>query len=287
MDPNHKDTQITHVDFSQQAIEKAVVKHTLTKPLPLYSIFGGTGGLLFSWITAPVLPGLAGLIAGAAGISVLVGAGACGWNYLFRRQSIAGEYIQYLHEQMAAKRLHDLEMLKHQLYKFLEIPGEDQYAEQAIQQFEHIKIRSEEFSELLQNKLNIGELTFSRYLGAVEQVALSIIDNIRQILNTLKSVSHIDERYIDDRLQKLNALPEKKHADIEEEKTLFQRQKLRRDQLDKVNELLTYNEQAMTEFDKLTVAVSDMKTDSPLAKSDLETSISDLQQLAQRAKIYR
>jgi uncharacterized protein YPO0396 len=73
-------------------------------------------------------------------------------------------------------------------------------------------------------------------------------------------------------------------ADKEEVETLQLRAKIRNEQMDRVNELLTINEKAMTELDKTTSAIANIKKTNNRASIDLESALKDLEELAGRAE---
>ena len=50
-------------------------------------------------------------------------------------------------------------------------------------------------AEILREKLNAGELTYSRYVAMAEQVFLSGLDFLKEAAMSLKSISKIDPDY--------------------------------------------------------------------------------------------
>jgi hypothetical protein len=67
-------------------------------------------------------------------------------------------------------------------------------------------------------------------------------------------------------------------------KTLQDRMTLRNSQLDSVNTLLTFNENAITEFDRVNAAIAEVKGVKSQTAIDLDSAMRELETLAQRAK---
>ena len=57
---------------------------------------------------------------------------------------------------------------------------------------------------VLQRRLDAGELTYARYLSTSQQVFSSALDNLHEIAVAYESISTIDETYIDRRLAELD-----------------------------------------------------------------------------------
>jgi len=139
---------------------------------------------------------------------------------------------------------------------------------------------------LLDQKFNTGELAHASYLGAAEQVYLSVLDNLLRVVSLLHGASAIDLDYIRQRQEELQGLGHLDNADERELQTLKKREQLRRSHLDQVNQLLTANEESMTAMDETSAAIAMLQTGSGLAEVDMETAMSYLKELAGRANDY-
>lgn len=162
----------------------------------------------------------------------------------------------------------------------------DHTCPEGAQQIDKFREKFESLDELLREKLDEGELTFSRYLGIAKQVYFSGIDNLQDIVAALKSISAIDPKHIKNQLERLQKIKEPDESVLQEIKNLEIRQKLRQDQLNKVKQLLSQNEMAMTQLDKTTVAVAEMDTIKGQAEVDMETAMAELANITKRAKEY-
>lgn len=268
-------------DFSSKATKKAVLSTTLQHPLTLYpvavGILGALGIVLFN---APALA--VGAAAGGFG----VGVGTWLVNYLARNKTFASRYLEALQRKLESQRTAVLEKLKQDLVLAKAVQGAEDFARQGASQFKMIQDRFENLRGILAEKLNTGEITYARYLGTAEQVYLSVLDNLQNIATLLKSIRTIDQGYVRERMDALGKLGELAEADEQEMETLVRRLKLREDQIEKINTLLTHNERAMTELDQTTTAIASVQTVKGRATTDMETAIKELEELAKRSQRY-
>lgn len=267
-------------DFSQSAIRKEVRKAGLTHWLTLYppaiGLPIGVAGILFN------MP----LLCGAAIGTCLLSLSTVIINIFLRGDKIASKHLEKL-----SRMLKDHEKdIKKDLYESLEdcaqLKGIREYARHGREQFKKVQAKYENVNELLEEKLSTGELAFNRFMGAAEQVYLSTLDNLKQIVGLLKSAGSIDTDYINRRISGMKAGGSFSEAEQKELDALNKRLELRRKQLGKVNDLLSNNEEAMTKMEETTAAIAAMKTDGGFASTDFETAITELQELAERAEIY-
>jgi len=266
-------------DFSQESTAKAVRKDILQHPLTVYSLPLIIGGGLATFLINPIFAVL--LCSGIA-----IGGGSWIINNYFRRDVFESRYVKQLREVLLKQRENMLESLESELKECHSIEGVEQYADQGAEQFKMVKERFDNLQDILSEKLNQGELTFIRYAGTAEQVYLSVLDNLRTVVSLFKSISTIDENYIQMRLRELGKMKKLTKADEQEIATLNERKQLRDTQLEKINVFLTQNEEAMTEMNKAAVAIAEMKTDKSTVSVDIETARKELEELAKRANLY-
>ena len=259
-------------DLSKRAIDWAVLSASLQHPAVVYPAAAGVlGGLGAALLTASPA-----LITGAA-----VGAGVAlvslGVNYLFRREHFASRYLESAHLTLVAYRAGVLQHLEQDL--------RDVGAKEGRSQFERFAEKIKAFEEVLGEKLARQELTYGRFLGIAEQVYLSGIDNLRQIVLSLKSVETVDEKYIRQRIGVLEGATQSAQKG-QELASLKQQLDLRGDHLKKVEACLAQNEQALAQLDLALAAIGEMKTGSQQSDVNMETAMNDLQQIARRARDY-
>ncbi|MBI4349476.1 MAG: hypothetical protein HY553_21755 [Elusimicrobia bacterium] len=268
-------------DFSRDATRKAVLRAALENPLTMYSTGVGLLGTLavglFGAAAAPVAVGGLGLGL-ASGL----------FTYFVRGNAVADRHVKALYEELQKQR----QALMARLEKSLKDLARDaqgevcEQADQGAKQFRMARERFESLQRTLDDKLQPGELTYSRYLGASEQVYLSVLDNLSVVAALLSSVSAIDPRYIAARKKALLALTSPPEADRKELKTISERERLLSDNLEKVNSLLTSNEEAITNMDKLGVALAEIRTSPDGGGADLDTAIQEMEELAKQAHRY-
>ncbi|MBN1798687.1 MAG: hypothetical protein JW822_08920 [Spirochaetales bacterium] len=276
-----KKKKLTTIDFSQKSVNKAVLGDIFQNPVSTY-ITALAGIFLFANIMILGIPALLYATIGA----VVLGIGSFFVNLFFRKEHFASKYLNHINTQMEIQQQKILINLKRDLAKYRCIKGLENYSEQAVKQFEKIQKKFSSFKRLLSEKYDAKELTYARYFGTAEQVYLSTLDNLTDIMNTLESVSTIDLNYVDERFTYLKSLTVLEEADKREIETLNKRTELRKQQLEKINELLTLNEEAMTQIDLSLATISEAKTKLGRASMDMETARQELQELIRRTKKY-
>lgn len=271
----------TALDFSQKAIQKAVFNQVFQHPLSVYSSSLGVVGLLAALLLSP------GPLLFSASLIVLgIGIGTTIVNYFFRSETLAHKYLNSLNKQLEGYNEELLVRLKQELTEYKSLQGVERYAKQGVEQFERVQKKLNNFKALLAEKFDSQELTYTRFLGAAEQVYFSALDNLQGITGALKTANNIDEDYIQERLRYLYALKKPEEADKKEIETLTQRKQLRKKQLEQVNSLLTLNEEAMTQIDQSMAAISTITTQTGRAVVDMDTAKEELERLIQRTKDY-
>jgi hypothetical protein len=137
---------------------------------------------------------------------------------------------------------------------------------------------------VLQRRLDAGELTYARYLSASQQVFASALDNLHEVAVAYESISTIDETYIDRRLVELAADDSDLESADRERATLERRRELRGTQRRRIAQLLAQNEAALTALDRTTTALADV----PIGKQpeDADAAMVALEALADRAAKY-
>jgi hypothetical protein len=268
-------------DFSQKAIQKAIRNEALSHPVTLYS---GVAAVLtaLSWVSFGV-PAFFWAAFGSAVVSI----GSLIVNYCFRDRLLGETYIRRLNDRFAQRKESVLNSLLSDLETCANIPGAEDHVAQGLEQFTKIKQSYDNLRGVLERSLGAGGLDYGRMWGASEQAYLGVLDNLRQVVTILRSLATIDPDYIQQRLRQLDALDKLTDADKRELITLHKRSSVREEQLQKVNDILTRNEEAITGIEEATAAVAAIGTDDTFADVDPETSISQLRELAEKARTSR
>jgi hypothetical protein len=259
-------------DFSPSAVSRAVLNQTLQKPHVLYpaavGILGGVACLLLGPTTLFIAPAIVG---GA------LGAGAWAFEYLFKRDQHARDYMQSMHQVLAGRVEDTMRVLNHELHELQFDPG--------IVQVDLLRDKYAAFAELLRRKLDPNEMTFTRYLGMGEQVFLGGLDNLARISDALKSLATNDADDIRERIRHLKRDGIDSQAQDQEEAALNARLTLMDQQREKVFGWLAENEAAMTALDRVMAGVTEMNTVQS-ATMKMEDSMKELESLAKRARNY-
>ena len=269
------------VGLSQKDIGRATLAMTAQHPVTLYAAAAGVLGVLASTVLGPSLA-LFGLTVG--GISV--GSGSWIVNYFFRNEHFARRYLEKIRTEMEKRKEQMLESVRRRLAGFADDVDAGEFARQGLGQITKVQEKFDNMQGLLASKLSVTELTYGRYFGTAEQVVLSVLDNLHDMADLLESVRTIDRDYLQSRMKSLKRQRGLSGADEQELATLETRAGLREGQLEKVNILLTKNEEAMTSLDRTTAAIAAMKTVAGRSTVDMETARQQLEELARRAQDY-
>lgn len=262
----------TPADYSSNAIKKALGRYTRNHWISRYSwVPLGIGVLwaIFMGFTETVFLFLLGSFGIAVAPWIIL--------YFFRADAFQVNYVNSLLD----KSRQTAEGRRVQLKKDLDECG----CHDGSEQLDKLKSKFDNLYELLADKLESGEMMFQRYQGIALEVFLSGVDNLTKVLHALKSVREIDPTYIESRLKTLKSQAKSGDAEAANEiQTLESRLKLRENQLAEVQRFLLENEEAMTTLDTTTVAISAMDTGQDEGKIDMENSIKDLAEIAERAE---
>lgn len=152
-------------------------------------------------------------------------------------------------------------------------------------QLQAIQEKRDNLTEVLKRRLDAGELTYARYLTTAQQVYIAALDNLHEVGVAMRSISAIDDDYINGRLEELDAAGETNEPSDERERvSLEDRRALRVTQGKRIATLLAQNESAMTGLDKTATALAD----APIGRrpENAEAAMAALEELAERASKY-
>jgi len=152
----------------------------------------------------------------------------------------------------------------------------------AAHQLNAIQEKRDSLIEVLNRRLEAGEMTYARYLSTAQQVYLAALENLHEVAVAEQSVSAIDDDYIARRLDELAAQDD--DSATAERGSLEDRRALLGSQEQKIADLLAQNESAMTLLDRTSTALAD----APIGRQpkDAEAAMEALQEMADRASKY-
>jgi hypothetical protein len=171
-------------------------------------------------------------------------------------------------------------------------------AEQALSQYQQATEKFKAFQRILIEKFSPTEITYTRYFTASEQVFRAVMGHLQDVADTLASLAPVDPARARERLATLRqgqAAPASSdqappippdHAMQREIQTLEERLRLHDQHLERIQALLAYNQRALTELDRVSLAISSIRTQRGGAAVDLDTAMKELEALAARAKKY-
>jgi hypothetical protein len=264
----------TSNDFTEVSLNKALLQSTNSHWLIRYtpSVLGGVllVGVLFGFSYGLFLS-LLGIISMASITWV--------YKYFSKGADFRKTHIKRLHQMIELATESRRKNLKEDLL--------DLSCNQGSKQVDLFQQKFDNLIDILKSKFDINQLTYNRYYSIAQEVLLSGIDNLASIVMALKTLQSIDLDYINQRLVKLEQEDETNMAVRKEKDALIRSLKSFQDQNNRMKELLAENEQALTQIDESSVAISKIKRSKEgEAKIDMELSMKELQKLAQRSYAY-
>jgi hypothetical protein len=257
-------------DFEEQAIIKALNKSIMDN-----WFVGASIGAIPVGILTSILLGT-GIGIPIIGGALLLGGGTWAWKRFFKGDKFFDQYRDHLRQLLDE----DTERRRHELQQSLEAYGNKHACEQ-LEQFQ-IKIRV--FIEILDIKFpDKNQLTYNRYYTISQEVFLSGIDNLNEVLLMHKTLDAIDLDYIERSLQRLER-KEQDDATKRERISLLQSKQKFLDQQQDIKNLMAQNEEALGKLDEAIVQVQDIKRSANNeSQLDMEASIEQLHRIAQQS----
>ncbi len=155
---------------------------------------------------------------------------------------------------------------------------------EGIEQVKMLGQKYRNLAEVLKRRLDSGELTHRRYISMAESVYLASVENLHDVAISLRSISTIDPKALNLRLQDLKN--EKDFAVPEAISAIEDRRRLYEEQRQQIAKLLGQTESAMTTLDLAAAALARTRTSKGLADASIEDAMKDLEELAARTGKY-
>ena len=226
--------------------------------------------VVFSWFSPSFLMSVLFLGVGVAAVLA--------WPLVFAASGNLGVLLYGVPGELKEQDVEKLEALAADL--------ESVGSEQGVDQLRMLREKLDSLIQVLNTRLQAGELTYGRYFATAEQVYLSAVDNLSEVVVSLKSVSSIDREYIDGRLKELRGANHRDEENTKEVATLESRRDLLDKQTKKVADLTAQNEEAMTVLARTATALADTRTTKGRASVNADEAMAELEMLAKRAGKY-
>jgi hypothetical protein len=256
-------------DFEEEAITKALNKSIMDN-----WFVGATIGAIPVGILTAILLGT-GVGVPIIGGAILLGGGTWAWKRFINGDKFFDQYRNHLRQLLDE----DTERRRYELQQSLDAYGNRHACEQLEQFRNKIKV----FIEILNVKFpDKNQLTYNRYYTIAQEVFLSGIDNLKEVLLIHKTLDAIDMDYIERSLQRL----EKRGDDTtakRELNSLLQSKQQYLDQQQDIKNLMAQNEEALSKLDEAIVQVQEIKrSEINESQLDMEASIEQLHRMAQQ-----
>jgi hypothetical protein len=257
-------------DFEEKAIITALNKSIMDN----WFVGASIGAIPVGILTAILLgTGIGVPIIGGA---LLLGGGTWAWKRFFKGDTFVDNYRDHLRKQIDE----DTERRRNDLQQSLDAYG-NKHAGEQLEQFQNkIKV----FIEILDMKFpDKNQLTYNRYYTIAQEVFLSGIDNLNEVLLIHKTLDAIDIDYIERSLQRLDRREQDATAKKERSSLLLSKQQYL-DQQQDIKNLMAQNEDALSKLDEAIVQVQDIKRSANNeSQLDMEASIEQLHRMAQQS----
>lgn len=266
--PEAFEIDISQDEFSPQAIQKALQKHTLKHWSFRYPMIG----LLLTLLAIPLLGWnsfILVMLMATSGLSIL----SFVWNYMIRSDQFLHQHMDKLQEALKYKTDRKLVKLKHEL-------KDHQHASVQVDQIDRV---FDNLAEILEHKFDTSELTYKRYYGMAQEVYLSSVDNLNEIVLSLKSIEEIDKGQIEKRIKKLNIEDQLDRQEIE---TLEKRMTLLTNTEQQIRSLLIENEKAMTLMNETAIEIAKIDINDQEGQVDMENSMKQLAEMITHSQDY-
>jgi len=234
------EAQIDLDRMTKEVIKVEVIKRSFKSLLTLVPLMLGVLGI-GSWAILDTGLWHLGIGVGLLVVAVL----GYVWNYTQRYYVFQNDYLEELHWEVAFENEWKLEEFK-EVFEEFDI-------EEAYDQVNLLKAKSEAFYEVLESRFEEGELTHSRYRSVADQTYKSVLYNLNEITIKLKAIEGID---IDRLHSQINST-----YDEPKLKSLKERLAIYEGAHEEIRKLLDLNDKAMTELDGFTVMISNANVD--------------------------
>ena len=256
-------------DFDEEAIIRALNRSIMDN-----WFVGATIGAIPVGILTAILLGT-GVGVPIIGGAILLGGGTWVWKRFINGDRFFEQYRNHLRQLLDE----DTERRRHELQQSLDAYGNKHACEQLEQFRNKIKV----FIEILNVKFpDKNQLTYNRYYTIAQEVFLSGIDNLKEVLLIHKTLDAIDMDYIERSMLRLEKRGDDPTAKRELNSLLQSRQQYLEQQQD-IKDLMAQNEEALSKLDEAIVQVQEIKrSEINESQLDMEASIEQLHRMAQQ-----
>ena len=261
MQPTQKDgTDLVALDFSKEAVARAVLKAAAENPLVTWPAAAGV---------IATTAALTGLAPWWVALLLLVGPGVFGAKYYLRYDAEAESYL---------KAMRDLQRrVVAEMPARLRASLKEAGSERGLQQLDELEKSFADFQQLLQRKFSTRGMTLGRFLGSAEQVRAGALYKLQMVLDQMKAVESIPA----DLEAKLKRQGQKDEA----ARLIQERINHRKEALEAIEHLHTDVEASLTRLSEISVRIANVGMGED-EEVKFETYLGELQTLASQASTF-
>ncbi|MGR5287134.1 hypothetical protein ACP3V5_17590 [Vibrio maritimus] len=257
------------ISLSEQALSQRLMRdtlnHTATLSGMVLSVCFIAGATLFFDSDGFLLLTLGAVVSALGSLAFIL------YRTVIGRHQYLMEMTHEIHAEARAAR--------EQRWKSISVDLEEMGDELALTQLSKLKEKFDAFNRILDMQFDRNELAYRRYMITAEQLYFGAVDNVRCYMMLGHGISAIDSEHIVRQLSDPSLSEQAKQS-------LQDRQSIVDNTSEKMSSVLSVNEEIMTKLDDVTHTLSAIRTHEGLSNVRLETAMSEIQTLIERAHKY-
>lgn len=155
-----------------------------------------------------------------------------------------------------------------------------------INQLERTREKFERFRNILNEKFDKEEITYSKFFATVEQVYKVIMENMAKIENKFQGIGGSDYDYLVKRLESIEKMSAHTQTQVEEMSAIRHKKGMVKKELKTISEIIAVNEEVISSLDKILIETSNLNTTSTTLDVSSDFARKELEELIKNARMY-
>lgn len=180
---------------------------------------------------------------------------------------------KYRHLKMSFNEFYDIALFK-------------ENADLTITQLERTKEKFERFINILNEKFDKEEISYSKFFATVEQVYKVLMENMEKIEKKFQGIGGSDYEYLVKRLESIEHLTTHTQAQIEEMSAIRYKKGMVKKELKTISEIISANEEVISSLDRILIETANLTTTSSSLDVSSDFARKELEELIKNARMY-
>lgn len=176
--------------------------------------------------------------------------------------------------------------LKMSFNEFYDIALFKENADLTITQLERTKEKFERFINILNEKFDKEEISYSKFFATVEQVYKVLMENMEKIEKKFQGIGGSDYEYLVKRLESIEHLTTHTQAQIEEMSAIRYKKGMVKKELKTISEIIAVNEEVISSLDRILIETANLTTTSSSLDVSSDFARKELEELIKNARMY-